>query len=775
MSNFSNHRVITRVLLCTSAGLALMTGSGAASAQSAPDATTAQAVAGDTGSTSVGEVVIVARAVHVSPSAVPLDKTQPTSAVQKEFIQNNIIPLASFDDIVKFSPSVADQSPNGPGLGKSETLSIRGFQDGQFNVTFDGIPFGDATDFHHTSSALFIAHDIGEAQIDRGPGSATTIGDATFGGSMNFVTKDPLRELTINPYATYGSFNTHSFGLELDGGQSAVGKAFFDVQNETSDGYLTNAAERRTNLMFKDVLDVNSRVTVTTVASYNKAFEYTTQGTTLANIEKFGPNFALNNNPATQAYYGYQPSSYSSDFEYVDVHADLFAGWSMDNKVYTDSFGHDYTESKDASDTNPADNGVTYYSAAGKKLSPQPAGAATDVSGKLTDANFRAWGDTLRFQDDTPFGKLLAGVWVDYNRDFRWSETTDLTKGNIPVGSKSGTPYSYYINDTLTTVQPYVEFDWNVTPNLTVTPGVRYSDFMRGYDAPVNKTANPTTGPDAGLHEPASYNESYQSLQPSIAARYTIQPGWTAYAQIAKGFLAPPINVLEVNTTSAPSVKPEETWNYQVGAAYQHGPWVLGADAYYIDFSNFINSLTNTATGTVTYMNGGGAVYEGVEFEGQYVLPAGFSLYANASYNPTHYKEATNVWLAEAPQWTAALGLLYDDKRGPYASLIAKWIGSRYGLDVPLTAPTTGPDLGNEFGFDPYVTADFAAGWRFNSLVNGLRNVTVSVKVSNIFDNREIDDYAGQQSATSTAFPLGAPLFWTVAGRSAFVNLSASF
>jgi iron complex outermembrane receptor protein len=56
-----------------------------------------------------------------------------------------------------------------------------------------------------------------------------------------------------------------------------------------------------------------------------------------------------------------------------------------------------------------------------------------------------------------------------------------------------------------------------------------------------------------------------------------------------------------------------------------------------------------------------------------------------------------------------------------------------------------------------------------------VQNVTVSIKVSNLFNNRVIDDYAGQQSATSTAFPFGAPLYWTVAGRSAFLNISASF
>ncbi len=735
-------------------------------------ATGAMAQTASAGSSTNDEVVVVARAVHVSPSAVPLDKTQPTSQIQKEFIQNNIIPLASFDDIVKFSPSVADQSPNGPGLGKSETLSIRGFQDGQFNVTFDGVPFGDATDFHHTSSALFIAHDIGEAQIDRGPGSAATIGDATFGGSMNFLSKAPLDHWAVNPYATYGSFDTRALGVEVDtgGDRDHLGKAFFDVQSESTDGYLTGSSESRTNVMFKDIFEATDRITVTTEASYNRDFEYTTQGTTLANIKAFGPNFSLNDNPATQAYYGYQPSHYSSDFDYIDITDKLGWGWTLDNKLYTDAFGHDYIESKDASQTNPAYNGVTFYTATGAKTKPQPATAATDVPGKLTDANFRAFGDTLRFTDDLPFGKLLTGVWIDYNQDFRWSESTDLTQGDIPVGSKSGTPYSYYIHDNLTTIQPYAELDWNITPDLTVTPGVRYSNFRRDYDAPVNKTASATTG----LHTAATYAETFESVQPSVAAHYTIEAGWTAYAQAAKGFLAPPINVLEVNTATPPSVKPEETWNYQVGTAFQRGRWVLGLDAYYIDFSNFITSPA-AVNGITTYVNGGGAIYQGVEFEGQYVLPAGFSLYGNATYNGSHYKQDTKVWLAEAPQWTAAWGLLFDNHKGPYASIIAKWIGSRYGLDVPLVAPTTGPDLGDQFGFDPYVTADLAAGWRFHGLPGGFKDLTFSVKVSNLFNNREIDDYAGQQSATSTAFPLGAPLFWTVAGRSAFVNLSTSF
>lgn len=712
--------------------------------------------------TSVEQVEVVATAVHVSPSAAPVNVVQPTSDIQREFIQNNIIALASFDDIVKFSPSVADQSPNGPGLGKSETLTLRGFQDGQFNVTFDGIPFGDATDLHHTSSALFIAHDIGEAQIDRGPGTASTIGNATFGGSMNFITKAPLGERTINPYGTVGSFNTYAGGAEIDSGETKyLGKLFVDAQYETSNGYLTHATESRANYMLKDVYDIGDRATLTFVASANHAFEYTTQGATLANIQAFGPNFGLSGLKNTQSYYGYQPSNYYSDFDYVDAKVKLTDHWMLKNTLYTDSFEHRYTESSDASDTNPADVGVTYYSATkiGSKLSPQPTGASTDIPGKLTDAKFRAYGDIARAEGELPFGVLKFGVWYEQNHDARWSQSVDLTQNSLPVTGKYGTPYTYNINDTLTTTQPYVELQWQVFPELVINPGFRYSDFERNLDALLNKVKPPA---------PANFKESYTSAQPSVSARYTLQPGWTIYAQAAKGFLAPPINLLEV-TGGPVSIKPEETWNYQAGSNLKQDRWVVGVDGYYIDFSNYITSTT--IGGQANYINGGGATYSGAEAEVQYVLDGGFSLYANASYNNATYK-GTRVSLAEVPQSTAALGLLYDNRRGPYASLIGKYIGERYGLDVPLDGSAA---HANQFGLSGYWTADFAAGWRFNRPVAGLRNFTASVKVSNLFNNTTINDYAGQQSATSTAFPFGQPLYWTMPGRSAFLNLSASF
>lgn len=700
----------------------------------------------------IEEINVVATVMHVSPSNVPLDSLEPTSIVPEGFLRDNIVPLSSFDDMVKFQPSVYAQSPNGPGLGKAETLSLRGFQDSQFNITFDGIPFGDATDLHHTSSALFVAHDMGEAEVDRGPGTASTIGKATFGGTLGFRSKTPSEDPSVTAYATYGSWNTKGIGGEIDTGRTVVGRMFFDVQHTTSDGYLTHAAEERTNYFFKDQLDIGEKTVVTLAASKNHSFEYTTQGATLADIAKYGDNYGLGDNPKLQSYYKYQPSRYSSDFEYIRVQSELTDSFKLDNTTYTNGFGHHYQESKDASDNNAADNGVTFYNAAGKKVATY----ANDIPGKEANANYRTFGDTFRLTDSLSFGDIKAGVWYDRQLDHRHSETIDWTQGAIWAPTKYGTAYSYKYRDVNTTWQPYAELDWKVTPDLTLVPGVKVTSFTRDVEALYNKTKPPA---------PLNYSETYTEAQPSIAAHYTLQEGWTAYAQVAKGFLAPPIDVFQV--TKIASIKPEETWNYQIGTAVQRGRWMVGVDAYYIDFSNYISTSQVPGTTETTFVNGAGVIYKGLEGEAQYALTDALSLYANASLNRAQYKN-TNVWVADTPQWMATTGVMYDSRDGLYFSAIGKVVGPFYGQDNTTDAATGQPDFANAYRIHAGFVADVSVGWRLKDLGYHLLDVTPSLKIGNLFDTHRINGFAGTQSAT------GQALYWTTPGRSVFFNLSVT-
>ncbi|MEI9965346.1 MAG: hypothetical protein WDM92_12350 [Caulobacteraceae bacterium] len=339
---------------------------------------------------------------------------------------------------MKFQPSVWSQNPNGPGIGKAEALTLRGFQDGQYNVTFDGIPFGDATDLHHTTSALFIAHDLQEAQIDRGPGTGSTIGKATFGGTMGFLSKDPDPVMGIAPYGTVGSFDTKAYGLELDSGKTPFGSGFVDYQHETTDGYLTHSNERRTNVLAKYEFQLDDKTTLTVLGTYNHEFQYTTQGATLAQYAKYGDNYGLCGDPTLQCYYGYQPSNYYSDFEYARLKTEL-GPVRVDEMVYTRRLHPQLSgiEGTPATTTRPT-TAVTFYSPTniGKKVATY----ATDIPGKLTKATFRAYGDVLRLSADTPVGELKTGVWFDEQRDHRWSLTNDLSQGGIPSRPRTARP-----------------------------------------------------------------------------------------------------------------------------------------------------------------------------------------------------------------------------------------------------------------------------------------------------------------------------------------------
>ncbi|GBQ36223.1 hypothetical protein GOB83_10590 [Acetobacter fabarum] len=52
-------------------------------------------------------MTLLGHAIRLPPTVVPLGIKEPTSRIQSNVINNNIIPLASMDDIIKFQPQYA--------------------------------------------------------------------------------------------------------------------------------------------------------------------------------------------------------------------------------------------------------------------------------------------------------------------------------------------------------------------------------------------------------------------------------------------------------------------------------------------------------------------------------------------------------------------------------------------------------------------------------------------------------------------------------------------
>lgn len=662
-------------------------------------------------------------APYQAPTQGSLLATQPQSIISEQYIQNNVTGASDYTDIASISPSVVNVSPNGAGGSDGGGMSLRGFQDGQYNVTFDGIPFADGADFTHHATSYFMGQDTGKVIVDRGPGNASTIGDATFGGTIAVHSKDPGANPAITPYLSAGSFNTRLAGVQVDTGVMQNYNdfsGFVDYKNFSTDGYLLNNSMTRGNLFAKFVKPVSDNTAITFVSMQNSTTQHASLGATASQIAQFGPNFGLSQDPTSQAYAGYNQDTFTSDLEYVGVQSQQ-GEWKIENKLYTFAYRHDGIQGLDTS---------------GSTANGTPLGAA-NVPGITALTQYRSYGDVFGATKSMGLSDLKFGMWLDRQRHQSWNNNVDLTLGSALISPVQAEQSSD------TTFQPYVQYAWRPNTDLTVTPGVKYNSFSRNYNASL----------DQGAGGPVNYSKTWNVLLPSLDAHYYLAENWSVYGQTAEGFLPPALSNMQGTTTPALAVsnlKPENTINYQAGSTWKSEKLTLSGDVYYIDNNNLIQAgaLVN---GVQTYVNSGAAKMKGFESEATYYVGKGFSLYGNFTMNKS------SILVMNAPSNTAAAGLIYshgatNSEGTVYASLMAKEIGPRWS--------GTSDANGNSVNFSSYTVANLSAGYNFT------KQTKLQLNVNNIFNRT--DTILWSQLADAN----GNPMFYTNAGRGMMLTLS---
>lgn len=659
-----------------------------------------------------------------APTQGSLTASEPKSIINKNYIQNSNAPTSNYSDILQIAPSVSSINPNGPGLMETQSMTIRGFQDGQYNVTFDGIPFGDSNDFTHHSTSFFNSQNTGSIAVDRGPGDASQIGFATFGGTVAVSSVEPSLTPAFSVLGSYGSWNTWLTGAQFNTGDLEKwgdARAMVGYDHSSSDGYLDNVGQRRDNVYFKLDKPIGDNTLLTFYADYNRIFQNTSLGATAAQIREFGPNFALNGDPTSQAYSGYNFDRINTDFEYIGLQT-VLGGWKLDNKLYTYGYYHDGFNGADPNGETP--NGTTF--------------GPNNVPGTQMANNYRAFGDVFNAQRELGPGTLKLGGWLTHQSNFRDNMNVDDTL-NFALEQ-----LNFTMHDSLLTFQPYIQYAWKLPYGLTLTPGVKYVSFERSIDSPLNQK----TG------EPVDFSHTWTKVLPSVTLHEQINPNWSAYAQYAQGFLAPNLNVFYVpNPSVSGQPDPEQTDNYQIGTTYKTDRLTVSADLYYINFRNAVTSTT--IGGNTVFSNAGGAVYKGFETEATFYAGYGFSLYGNLTFNSAKQK-STGDWMPNAPQQTAALGLIYD--RGPlHGSLIAKFVGHQFG-DTGDTQPIGG-----------FMVTNLAGAYTIKSPTSWMHNTRIGIEIDNLFNRTSINGLAGYTAADNT------PLYWTIPGRAVFATVSTDF
>ncbi|HLZ82572.1 MAG TPA: TonB-dependent receptor [Caulobacteraceae bacterium] len=706
-----DNRRVRRMAFATSSILALAISSGFAGKAEAA------AAAAPTDVPEVAQVEVTApptAVTAVAPVRASLAETEPQAIITRKFIEEGAPRVGDFTTIATFAPSmVARPNPNGPGLSDGGKVTMRGFADGQYNVTYDGIPWNDTNGPSHHGTAFFPSSTIGGIIVDRGPGNATDLGQANFGGSVNLLSLPLEQVASVTAIATAGSWSTYQGVVTLQSGKlddAHDAHLLANFQALGTNGYLTYNRAWSNNEMIKGDIALTENWKLTGLFEHSTGFYNKSDigDASVAQMEANGRNFALSNNRLLENYYGYNWVHKDTDFAYLRLEGDLGHGWRLNETIYD----FDYSNNTESGANNLATTSAdlvtltpgTTYPAPGKGYSStlQTAG----VPAYYKKNQYIVSGDVTKFAEDTDYGTFTAGVLYEVAKSNRHIWDIDALTGLPDYREKSATtpgPSGVYVNTPLNIsytefsgwhqYQPFAQFVWKATDRLTITPGVKYVHFDLYVNAPVEKLS---VGP-----QPLYTDQVFTKTLPFLTANYKITDSWSTYGQYAQGFLVPNIGNLYVANVST-KIVPQESTNYQLGTVYNHGNLSLDADVYYIDFKHKIQSFIDGTTGQSYDTNSGGAYYQGVEFDADYAVTREFSVYGNWSRNEAVGKDDPSNPLYNGHQltgvssWTAALGArfsrdhVFTEDDTLTAVLINKWVGPLYVNNATCSSAPNG-------------------------------------------------------------------------------------
>ena len=716
----------------------------------------------------------------IAPTQSSLLATQPQSIITREFIDLSVAPTAEYSRIVNIAPSLSGDSANGPGLSETKT-TLRGFKDDQYNITFDGIPWGDTNNPAHHSTSFFPASTIGGAVVERGPGNASNLGYATFGGSINLFSKKPAQEQTTSVFTSVGNWNTRLYGVSYESGRLAnYGDATLQLnyQHLQSDGYLTYSPVKSDNYTLKferPVGDASLLTVFSSINNINYAQPDSNKGATLSQIAAFGKNFQLNNDPKSMNFLGFNNSIKNTDFSYIRLRSELGNGWAIDNQLYSYAYNN---QSKSSSD--PTWTGTLPTAADPRRTAP--AGTWVKASAVLLNGDipgidkqnkYRVYGNIFKATKKIEAGLLRAGLWYETSSTDRHQYDIDLTTGaynriegtaaNASFLSGSNRPIDSVLFDQqskIRTTQPFVEFEWAAAAGTTITPGLKYASITRSATSQVAATTRI-------LNDATSL--TYKAALPFLTVNQQISPGLAAYAQYAKGMQIPDLNTFYVANATQNSTEPQKSTNYQVGLVGKSDSLTWDVDLYRINFTNKLvsNNLAGTAA---AFVNIGGATYQGIEAQAAYVLGGGFAAYVNGSINSAKATD-TGQQIANAPSMTAALGALYS--AGPWSSsLIYKRTGAARQKDYDATkAPINGQAYFDYYNAPAYGNLDFGMAYTLKNVSSFAKSVKLQLNVFNLLNSQSVT--AISSGPVNKTLPFDTYIYQ--APRSLQISLKADF
>jgi iron complex outermembrane receptor protein len=718
-------------------------------------------------------------ASELSPVKGLLDMESPRSEITSQYIRKYTAPTTDFADILQAAPGVVTYATNGIGNGQSKNW-FRGFADGAFTFTWDGVPFEDSNDPTHHSWAYVPAPAISYVDFDRSPGTASDIGPTNFAGSVHMFSPKMGDAPTYMLSESYGSFDTSQILGEFNSGRFLGNKAnfWFEGHHNRSEGYQSFNDQQRTagtakfNYQFSEKTYLTLIGTVVIVDSNTPDSDPTRQ-----QIADHGLNYIMDGNQFNRdgtfnsMYFKNYAYHVPTNFEIITFGHEFGNGWKLETKPYTYSYSNHQHLQKDQSQDSLHEVALSANSAVDK----------LNQYGRI--------GEITTLSQASKYGVLRFGAWYEYSTTKRFQQNTDPRTW---VDSPLLKDLRFHENFSTNSVQPYVEYQLVAIPRWTITAGAKSSLFTMDLTqlADGGKTIGPlgctakTIAGCAGFS--TKHSAYYNNILPSVAANYRITSIWSAYAQFAQGNEIPPSSVFDVTGAQvAVTPKPTVATTFQGGTVLKIQHLTVDADFYHIHYDNpyagfKITDPTNPNFGDSFYFATPPSNTMGFEAEGNLYAGHGLSFNFNGTAgqakfeasagqtlaNGTKVAATPTQWVAATPNYTVGAGVTYQDKHWD-VGFFNKDIGPRW-VDNGAVHQTT--QLNSFWMNNLFLNFNLP----INSHFNGSK---IKLSVNNLFNFHDVVGLAPGVGPTA-AVPYvqsGSDQLQLLPGRSVMVTFQMGF
>jgi iron complex outermembrane receptor protein len=160
--------------------------------------------------------------------------------------------------LLKEVPSITQYSDSGSATGYSY-IYLRGIPQTRMNVTLDGVPLNEPEDsaFYFANFGDF-ANAIESLQVQRGVGTST-VGSASFVGSINFASIDLKDKASADVRAGAGAFGTNQLSAAVHSGRLGGGVKFYgQVAYQETDGFRDHSGSTQQSVYLGASRDTDS-------------------------------------------------------------------------------------------------------------------------------------------------------------------------------------------------------------------------------------------------------------------------------------------------------------------------------------------------------------------------------------------------------------------------------------------------------------------------------------------------------------------------------------